>query len=54
VEIILRWAVGDEEKGDANNMDEKAQQDLKTVQGKDGVADSLFEDRVWTVLQSAR
>ena len=42
MEIILRWAVGDEEEGDANNMDENAQQDLKTVQGDDGVADSLF------------
>ena len=42
MEIILRWTVGDEEKGDANNMDENAQQDLETVQGNDGVADSLF------------
>jgi hypothetical protein len=42
MEIILRWTVGDEEEGDANNMDENAQQDLETVQGYDGVADSLF------------
>lgn len=41
MKIILRWTVGDEEEGDANNMDENAQQDLKTVQGNDGVADSL-------------
>lgn len=42
MEIILRWAVGDEEEGDANDMDENAQQELETVQSNNGVADSLF------------
>ena len=33
----------------ANAMNEHAQQELKTVQGKDGVADSLFDNRIATV-----
>ena len=46
----------DGEEGDANKMDESAQQELKSVQGKDGVADFLFGARVWIwmVIQSAR
>lgn len=43
VEVML-WKVGDEEGRGANAMNEHAKQELKTVQGKDGVADSLFDD----------
>ena len=44
VEIILGWTVGDEEGRSADEMDEYAQQQLKTVQGNDGVTDPLFDD----------
>jgi hypothetical protein len=44
--------VADEEERDTNEMDECAQQDLKTVQGKDGVANSLFKRRVWDGCQA--
>jgi hypothetical protein len=44
VNVILRWMIGDEERWGANTMDEYAQQELKTVQGKDGVTESLFGD----------
>jgi hypothetical protein len=38
----------DEEGWRADTMDEYAQQQLKGVQGKDGVTDSLFDDGVVT------
>jgi hypothetical protein len=50
MEVILWWAVGDEEEWNANEMDEHAQQDLETVQSKDGVANFLFDG---TRLESA-
>jgi len=52
VDPVLRWTVADEEERDTNEMDECAQQDLKTVQGKDGVANSLFKRRVWDGCQA--
>ena len=44
MEVILGWAVGDEEEWNANGMDEHADHDLGYVQSKNSVTNSLFGD----------
>jgi hypothetical protein len=45
VEVVLRGSVADEEEGDANEVNECPQQELRAVQANDGEADSLFEGK---------
>lgn len=42
MEVVLRWAMADEEEGNANEMDEHPDHDLANVQSKDSVSNFLF------------
>lgn len=44
MQIILRWSVADEEKRDADEVDESTQHELCAVQAKDSPTNSLFSE----------
>lgn len=44
MDIILWWSVADEEEGNANKMNERADHDLSNVQSEDSISKGLFGD----------